>query len=121
MYTQEAIDFLYNRSNSNNNDPWFLYYGFEQPHIPLFRSQGFKNISRRGVYGDTVQEMDYNIGKIYDTLIDTGFENNTLIIITSDNGAWINPNAGTIASSIRKTHNSVIRNKIYNIYPFFKF
>lgn len=66
----------------------------EEPHIPLFASPEFLGTSRRGLYGDAVEEMDDSIGQLLAKLKSTGLDENTLVIFTSDNGAWINPNSG---------------------------
>jgi arylsulfatase A len=71
--------------------PFFLHAAYEQPHIPLFAS---KNTSRRGLYGDAVEEMDASIGQIINKLRENGLDLNTLVLFASDNGAWINPNNG---------------------------
>ena len=123
MYTDEVIDFLNNQSVNNSiygtSKPWFIYYGFEQPHIPLFRSPGFKNISRRGTFGDTVQEIDYNVGLIMDTLKKTGFDNNTLVIFTSDNGGWIDPNSGsTFANSVTVKQYIIVHKCTFGIFVY---
>ena len=76
---------------------FFLHIAYENPHVPLFVSEEYMNShnpSRRGLYGDSVQEMDASIGAILDTLDETGLAENTIVIFTSDNGAWINPNNG---------------------------
>src|SRR5436190_23496733 len=58
------------------------------PHMPLFRSKDFENRSRRGRYGDVIEEIDANVGRIVDALRDFGIEQHTLVLYTSDNGPW---------------------------------
>ena len=93
-YTEKGIEFI--KRNVENNTPFFLYMAYEQPHVPLFVSPEFNNISRRGLYGDCVTEIDASIGSIHNVIKQLNIENNTIIIISSDNGAWINPDSGTI-------------------------
>eukprot|EP00520_Triparma_pacifica_P001691 CAMPEP_0118670744 /NCGR_PEP_ID=MMETSP0785-20121206/21627_1 /TAXON_ID=91992 /ORGANISM="Bolidomonas pacifica, Strain CCMP 1866" /LENGTH=310 /DNA_ID=CAMNT_0006565573 /DNA_START=26 /DNA_END=955 /DNA_ORIENTATION=- len=63
--------------------PWFIHLGFENPHVPLFVSEGYKENfepSKRGDYGDSVTEMDAIIGSLLSTLSSTSQLSNTLII-----------------------------------------
>ena len=68
--------------------PFFLYYAFVQPHAPVFASPAFRGKSKRGLYGDAVEEIDSAVGRVMDALADAGQADNTLVFFTSDNGAW---------------------------------
>ena len=77
--------------------PFFLHVAYENPHVPLFVSDKYAaehEPSRRGLYGDAVQEMDASIGEILDALDETGLADNTIIMFMSDNGAWVDPSNG---------------------------
>mmetsp|Transcript_24691 Transcript_24691/g.41170 ORF Transcript_24691/g.41170 Transcript_24691/m.41170 type:complete len:634 (-) Transcript_24691:82-1983(-) len=74
--------------------PFFLHVGYENPHVPLFLGVDYDGTSRRGLYGDSVQEMDLSVGRLLDALKRGGLMDNTLVIFTSDNGAWLDPNNG---------------------------
>lgn len=56
------------------------------PHIPLFVSEEFKGKSKRGLYGDAIEEIDWSMDKIIEKLISLGIDENTLVVFTSDNG-----------------------------------
>lgn len=84
-YTDEAIAFI----KANQNRPFFLYLPHNLPHIPLFASAKFRGKSARGLYGDVVEEIDFNVGRIIDTLRELKLEKNTLVVFTSDNGPWL--------------------------------
>ena len=84
-YTEEAVRFI----ESNKNKPFFLYLAFSFPHVPLFRSPAFEGKSRRGLYGDVVEEIDWSVGQVLDTLRSQGLAENTLVVFTSDNGPWL--------------------------------
>jgi uncharacterized sulfatase len=58
------------------------------PHMPLFRSKEFAGRSARGVYGDVIEELDANVGRLVDTLRELGLDRDTLVVYTSDNGPW---------------------------------
>mmetsp|Transcript_31099 Transcript_31099/g.50450 ORF Transcript_31099/g.50450 Transcript_31099/m.50450 type:complete len:588 (-) Transcript_31099:45-1808(-) len=78
---------LHHISNAiTHKQPFFLYMAFHQTHHPQFASSRFFNTSQRGMFGDAVQEMDFNIGVVVDYLKQHGIEDETLIIFTSDNG-----------------------------------
>ena len=83
-YTEEAISFIEN----SKDKPFFLYLPHTLPHIPLAASPAFKGKSKRGFYGDTIEEIDWSVGQILETLKTQGVDDNTLVIFTSDNGPW---------------------------------
>ena len=56
------------------------------PHVPLYASDEFLNTSEAGLYGDTIEEIDWSVGRILRTLKEINAEKNTLVIFTSDNG-----------------------------------
>lgn len=84
-YTEEATAFI----TKNKNKPFFLYYPNNFPHVPLFASETFKGKSKRGLYGDVVEELDWSVGQIFKTLKDLKLDKNTVVIFTSDNGPWL--------------------------------
>ncbi|GIW98194.1 MAG: arylsulfatase [Pirellulaceae bacterium] len=85
-YTEEAVRFI---RSVDKQQPFFLYLAHSMPHVPLFRSQSFAGVSRRGLYGDVVEEIDWSVGRLLDVLVETGLAENTLVVFTSDNGPWL--------------------------------
>jgi arylsulfatase A-like enzyme len=85
-YTREAIRFI----AENKGRPFFVYLAHNMPHIPLHASDRFVGSSKRGIYGDTIQELDCSTGEILRSVKELGLDENTLVIFTSDNG----PNTG---------------------------
>lgn len=85
-FTDEAINFI----RKNKKKPFFAYIPHPMPHVPINASAAFRGKSKQGLYGDMIQEVDYNVGRIMDALKKEGLENNTLVIFTSDNGPWLN-------------------------------
>ena len=83
-YTQEAQKFIRN----NKDNPFFLYLPHSMPHIPLFVSDDFYSNNPKEAYIRTIEEIDHSIGQILKTLKETGVDNNTLVVFTSDNGPW---------------------------------
>jgi len=83
-YTEEAVSKIKNLKDG----PFFIYLAHSLPHIPLFRSEEFKDVSLAGFYGDVIEEIDWSVGEILKTLKEEGLDENTLVIFTSDNGPW---------------------------------
>lgn len=83
-YTDEAISFI----EKNQKQPFFLYLAHTMPHTKLAVSDAFKGKSEGGLYGDVIEEIDYNVGRIMAMLKETGLDENTYVIFTSDNGPW---------------------------------
>ena len=84
-YTEEAIQFI----TANKDKPFFLYLPHSMPHIPLFVSDRQKGKSKRGLYGDVIEEIDWSTGQILDALKKLGIDEHTCVIFTSDNGPWL--------------------------------
>lgn len=84
-YTEEAIQFI----EKNRHNPFFLYFAHTFPHVPLFASDAFKGKSLRGLYGDVVEELDWSVGRILETLRRLILAEKTLVLFTSDNGPWL--------------------------------
>lgn len=84
-YSEEAISFI----KEHKEEPFFVYLAHNLPHIPLFASKDFMGKSKRGLYGDVVEEIDHGVGKLLAMLKDEGLASNTIVIFTSDNGPWL--------------------------------
>jgi arylsulfatase A len=84
-YTEEAVRFI----EGHRDGPFFLYMPHSMPHVPLFRSGDFAETSRRGLYGDVIEEIDWSVGQILDTLRQLELADNTIVWFTSDNGPWL--------------------------------
>ena len=78
----------------NADTPFFLYYAETFPHIPLFVPKEAEGLSAAGHYGDVVEHLDRGIGTILQALDRAGVADNTLIIVTSDNGPWFEGDPG---------------------------
>jgi len=84
-YGEEAVRFI----KSHRDEPFFLYLAHSMPHVPLFRSPEFAGHSRRGLYGDVIEEIDASVGRVLDTLRQLELDENTFVFFTSDNGPWL--------------------------------
>jgi len=83
--TEKSIAFI----EKNKDKPFFLYVPHIMPHVPIFASEKFKGTSKRGLYGDVIQELDWSVGQVMDALKKNGLEENTIVIYASDNGPFL--------------------------------
>ncbi len=79
----EAVRFIEN----NKDKPFFLYYSTTNVHLPHTPNKRFRGRSSLGKYGDFVVEFDWAVGEVLNALDRLNLTNNTLIIVTSDNGS----------------------------------
>lgn len=84
-YTEESLQFI----REHKARPFFLYLPHTMVHVPLFVSDEFAGKSKRGLYGDAVEEIDWSVGQILAALKEQGLEEDTLVVFTSDNGPWL--------------------------------
>jgi arylsulfatase A-like enzyme len=84
-YTEHAVDFIRRHQDS----AFFLYVPHSMPHVPLYTSKDFEGKSGKGIYWDVMLEIDWSVGEINRTLKECGIDQNTIIILTSDNGPWV--------------------------------
>lgn len=84
-YTQEAVRFI----RESKDKPFFLYLPHTKPHVPLHVSPGFAGKSKRGLYGDVIAELDWSVGEILKVLRESGIDEHTCVVFTSDNGPWL--------------------------------
>ncbi len=89
LYTDKAIDYLQNHRDPNK--PFLLYVAHTMMHTIIDASDRFRGKSAGGLYGDVVEEFDYETGRLLDTLEELNLKDNTLVIYTSDNGPWNQP------------------------------
>jgi len=82
-YTQEAVKFI----EANKDKPFFLYLPHMHVHLPYRPGKEFAGKSGNKEYGDMVEELDWSTGEILKTIKRLGLDDNTLVIITSDNGS----------------------------------
>lgn len=85
QYTEEAISYI----KRNKDRPFFLYYANNNPHTPLYATSEFRGKSKRGLYGDVVEELDWSVGQILKTIKELRIDSNTFVLFTSDNGPWL--------------------------------
>ncbi len=88
-YTERAVDFI----RENRDRPFFLYLPHSAVHFPHYPGKPFRHESPNGLLGNWVEEVDWSVGQILDTLRDLKLQQNTLVLFTSDNGGPVNQGA----------------------------
>jgi len=89
LYTNKAIDYLEKKRDPDR--PFVLYVAHTMMHTIIDASPKFRGTSKGDLYGDVVEEFDYETGRLLDTLDGLDLRGNTLVLYTSDNGPWNQP------------------------------
>jgi arylsulfatase A-like enzyme len=84
-YTDEAVKFI----TASKDKPFFLYFPHTAVHVPINPGKAFEGKSANGRFGDWVEEVDWSVGRVLDTLRNLKLDSRTLVIFTSDNGPWL--------------------------------
>ncbi len=82
LFLEKAKQFV----RENSNKPFFLYYGLHQPHVPRVPNERFIGKSGMGPRGDVILEADWCVDEFLKELDRLGLTENTVVILTSDNG-----------------------------------
>jgi arylsulfatase A-like enzyme len=83
--TAEAVGFI----RTNKDKPFFLYLPHTAVHTPIHAGEKFRGKSANGRFGDWVEEVDWSVGQVLDTLRELKLSERTLVIFSSDNGPWL--------------------------------
>jgi arylsulfatase len=82
----KTVDFI--KREAAARKPFFVYVGYSQMHPPVMVNPSFagKSGQRGGMYSDLLGEMDFRVGQILDAVRDAGIDDNTIVVLSSDNG-----------------------------------
>ncbi len=83
----KTVEFI--KRNAAAKKPFFVYVGYSEMHPPIIGNPDFvgKSTGRGGLYADVIGEMDYRVGQVLDAIKDAGIEDNTIVILSSDNAS----------------------------------
>lgn len=98
--TQHAIQFIDNHKDS----PFFMYFCTNDVHVPRFPHNRFRGKNPMGVRGDAIAQFDWSVGRIMHTLDSLGIADNTLIILSSDNGPVVDDGYDDRAEELLNGH-----------------
>jgi arylsulfatase A len=82
--TNAGTNFI--KRSVESQKPFFLYFAFHHTHWPQFAGKQFRNASIAGPFGDTIREIDWSVGQVFQALSDSGALYDTFVLFTADNG-----------------------------------
>ena len=115
-------DYFYDRAEAfvieHADEPFFLYYGLHEPHVPRTASAAFAGSTPYGPRGDVIAEADALVGRMMRRLEELNLLDNTLVIFTSDNGAVVQDGYEDGADTLLGDHdpNGGLRGGKYSLY-----
>lgn len=101
--TTHAVEFI----RDNQNRPFFLYFATNDVHVPRFPHDRFRGKNKMGLRGDAIAQFDWSVGQILTALDKMGLRENTLIILSSDNGPIVDDGYADRAEELLNGHNPV--------------
>lgn len=104
--------------NDNKEQPFFLYFASNDVHVPRFPHERFRGTTGMGMRGDAIAQFDWSVGEIIKCLEENNLLENTLIILTSDNGPVIDDGYEDLAEELLNGHNPMgeLRGGKYSCY-----
>ncbi len=103
--TGQALQFMRNP----RPEPFFLFYATTAPHIPLNTSPRFRGTTGMGKYADVMAEFDWSVGELMRGVREMGQEQNTLFLLSSDNGPWFQGSAGRLRARKGESYEGGVR------------
>lgn len=101
IYSPKLLEAGQDFIRKNRDRPFFLYYASPLPHVKWIPNEKFKGTSAQGTYGDVIEEIDWQVGGLMNTLEDLALSENTLVIFSSDNGPQLNVEGHGSAGPLR--------------------
>lgn len=98
--TTHALDFI----KENKDRPFFMYFATNDVHVPRFPHDRFRGKNPMGLRGDAIVQFDWSVGQILDELDRLGLTENTLIILSSDNGPVVDDGYADQAEELLGDH-----------------
>jgi arylsulfatase A len=94
-YTDKAIDFIKKNTRAATSansgqaaKPFFIYLPHSMPHVPLYVPEDSYDPNPTNAYTCVIEHIDAEVGRLLDTIRELGLDENTYVILTSDNGPW---------------------------------
>jgi arylsulfatase A-like enzyme len=83
----KTVDYI--KRNAAAKKPFFVYVGYTEMHPPVIGHPDFvgKSTERGGLFADIIGEMDYRVGQVLDAVKEAGIDDNTIVILSSDNAS----------------------------------
>lgn len=119
---EDMADYFVNKVknfiNEHGDQPFFLYYGLHQPHVPRVPNARFTGSTSMGARGDAIAEADWCVGELMQYLEEKGLLENTMIIFSSDNGPVLDDGYKDLAKELAGDHDPKggLRGGKYSLY-----
>jgi arylsulfatase A-like enzyme len=112
--TNRAVSFI----DRNARQPFFLYFATHDIHVPRVPNQRFSDSTAMGPRGNVIAELDWSFGKVVEALEKHGLLENTLIVVSSDNGGVVDDGYqdGAVAKLGAHRPNGPLRGGKYSIF-----
>lgn len=112
-FTDEAIGFM----RASAGQPFFAYVPFTAPHLPHYPNPKHQGVSEGGTYGDVVEDLDDNVGRILRALDELKIADDTIVIVTSDNGGDQGGSVGNLRGRKGETFEGGMRVPCFVVWP----
>lgn len=109
----ETIAFI----RQNADRPFFAFASFTAPHRPHFANPKHKGVSEGGTYGDVIEDLDSNVGRIAQALHELKLDDDTIVIVTSDNGGDFEGSVGDLRGRKGDTFEGGMRVPAFVVWP----
>ncbi|GEP42401.1 sulfatase family protein [Brevifollis gellanilyticus] len=86
LFLQKSREFITQHASKSPKQPFFLYHATQAVHLPSFPGKDFRGKTQAGPHGDFIAEFDHVVGELMRELEKSGLADNTLVILSSDNG-----------------------------------
>lgn len=98
--TARAVEFI----KGCDEKPFFIYFATNDVHVPRFPHERFRGVTGMGMRGDAIAQFDWCVGEVVDALKERGIYENTIIIVTSDNGPVVDDGYADSAEELLNGH-----------------
>ena len=86
VFLKKSREFLEQHAKSHPEKPFFLLHSMDAVHLPSFAAKQFQGTTKAGPHGDFIHEFDYIVGEMMKSIERLGMANNTVVMVSSDNG-----------------------------------
>lgn len=100
VLTAKAVEYIKN----NKDEPFFLYFATQDAHVPRVPSPRFEGKSGMGARGDVLLQFDWTVGEVMKALKEAGLDENTIVILSSDNGPVVDDGYQDMAVELLGDH-----------------
>lgn len=98
--TAHALTFI----EQHKDEPFFMYFATNDVHVPRFPHERFRGKNKMGLRGDAIAQFDWSVGQLLDQLDRLGLSDNTLILLSSDNGPVVDDGYDDRAKELLNGH-----------------